>query len=172
MRTPRSHSARDDLPSRSATEDLRMPVQAELAAAWTSFMFLCIYVDFIALYKPGTIDAIRAGFIWQFPISQSLLTVFLALMAVPILMIVLSAILPAPANRVINLVVASVQIPCVAFNVVGESWTYFYGLGLGLEVLLLAFILRSAWTWPRRTTSLATRATSLDDEPLRAPQQA
>jgi hypothetical protein len=39
-------------------------------------------------------------------------------------------------------------------------------------VLLLAFILRSAWTWPRRTTSLATMATSLDNEPHRTPQQA
>jgi ABC-type transport system involved in cytochrome bd biosynthesis fused ATPase/permease subunit len=35
---------------------------------------------------------------------------------------------------------------------VGESWTYFYGLSIGLEVLLLAFILRSAWTWPRTTS--------------------
>jgi hypothetical protein len=33
--------------------------------------------------------------------------------------------------------------------VVGESWIYFYGLGAVLEVILLAYILRSAWTWPR-----------------------
>ena len=32
------------------------------------------------------------------------------------------------------------------YNAVGESWTYFYGFGVVLEVLLLAFILRSAWT--------------------------
>ena len=39
------------------------------------------------------------------------------------------------------------------FNAAGESWdwAFFYGLSIGLEVLLLAFILRSAWTWPRRT---------------------
>src|SRR5215207_8377720 len=37
------------------------------------------------------------------------------------------------------------------YNAAGESWTYsyFYGLSIGLELLLLAFILRSAWTWPR-----------------------
>ena len=109
---------------------------------------------------------------WEFQISQTLLTVFLALVAVPILMIVLSVILPARANRVINLAVASVYVPVSAFNAVGESWTYFYGLSIGLEVLLLAFILRSAWTWPRRTTSSATMATSLDSEPHRTPQQA
>jgi hypothetical protein len=172
MRTPQSHTARENLPSRSALEDLRMPVQAKLAAAWTSFMFLYIYVDYFALYKPGVIENILAGVVWEFQISQTLLTVFLALIAVPILMIVLSVILPARANRVINLAVASVYVPVSAFNAVGESWTYFYGLSIGLEVLLLAFILRYAWTWPRRTTSLATMATSLDNEPHRTPQQA
>ena len=152
MRTPQSHTARENLPSHSALEDLRMPVQAKLAAAWTSFMFLYIYVDYFALYKPGVIDDILAGVVWEFQISQTLLTVFLALMAVPILMIVLSVILPARANRVINLVVASVYIPFSMFNAVGESWMYFYGLGVVLEVIVLAVILRSAWTWPRTTS--------------------
>ena len=45
MRTPQSHTALENPPSQSTLEDLRMPVQAKLAAAWTSFMFLCIYVD-------------------------------------------------------------------------------------------------------------------------------
>lgn len=172
MRTPQSHTARENLPSRSALEDLPMPRQVKIAAAWTSFMFLYIYVDYLALYKPGVIDTILAGLVWEFQISQTLLTVFLVLMAVPILMIVLSVILPARANRVINLAVASVYIPVSAFNAVGESWTYFYGLSIGLEVLILAFILHYAWTWPRRTTSLATTATSLDHEPHSTPQQA
>ena len=43
---------------------------------------------------------------------------------------------------------------------------------LGLEVIVLALILRYAWTWPRRTASPATLAASLDSEPLRTPQQA
>jgi hypothetical protein len=75
-------------------------------------------------------------------------------------------------NRTTNLVVALLYIPLSIFNALGESWTYFYGLSIGLEVLLLAFILRSAWTWPRRTASPATRATSLNTEPHRTPQQA
>ena len=78
-------------------------------------------------------------------------------MAIPILMILLSMTLPARANRATNLVVASLYIPYSAFNLAGGSWIYFYGLGVVLEVLLLAFILRSAWTWPRRTASPATR---------------
>ncbi|MFE6814055.1 DUF6326 family protein [Streptomyces sp. NPDC057677] len=150
-------------------EDPRIPVRAKLAAAWTSFMFLYAYVDILAFFKPGVIDDIESGVVWEFDISQSLLTVFLALMAIPILMVVLSMTLPARANRITNLVVASVQVPFAAFNAVGESWTYFYGLGVALEVLVLALILRYAWAWPR-TTPPAPTETSPDREPVRARQ--
>lgn len=148
-------------PPTTTLENLRLPVQAKLAAAWTSFMFLYIYVDLLGLYKPGVIDDIRAGLVWEFDISQTLLTAFLALVAIPGLMVALSVVLPARMNRGANLVVASLYLPVTIFNVVGESWTIFYGLSIGLEVLLLAFILRAAWTWPR-TAQAATMATSPD----------
>ena len=153
MRTPHSHTARENPRSHSMLEDLRMPVQAKLASAWTSLMFLFIYVDYFGLYKPGVVDDIRAGVVFGLDISPTLLTIFVALMAIPIFMVVLSMTLPARANRIINLVVASLFIPVTVFNAVGESWDWasFYGLSIGLELLLLAFILRSAWTWPRRS---------------------
>ncbi len=174
MRTPRSHTALQNPPAHSALEDRRMPVQAKLAAAWTSVMFLYIYVDYFHLYKPGSIDDILTGVVFVVDISPTILTVMLASVAIPALMVMLSMTLPARVNRATNLVVASVNIPFAAFNAVGESWdwAFFYGLSIGLEVLLLAFILRSAWTWPRRTASPATLAASLDSEPLRTPQQA
>jgi len=136
-------------PTTTTLEDQRIPVRAKLAAAWTSFMFLYAYVDIIAFFKPGVVPDILAGKVWEFDVSQTLLTTFLALMAIPIFMIVLSMTLPARANRITNLIVASVQVPYAAFNVVGESWTYFYGLGVVLDVILLALILRYAWIWPR-----------------------
>jgi hypothetical protein len=155
-------------------EDQPIPVRAKLAAAWTSVMFLYAYVDIIAFFKPGVIDDILAGKVWEFDVSQTLLTTFLALMAIPIFMVVLSMTLPARATRITNLIVASVQVPYAAFNVVGESWTYFYGLGVALEVILLALILRYAWTWPRTAplATMATMATGPDREAVRAPQQA
>ncbi len=76
MRTPQSHTARENPPSRSALEDLRMPVQAKIAAAWTSLMFFVIYVDYFHLYKPGAIDQIRGGGIFEFDITPTLLTIF------------------------------------------------------------------------------------------------
>ncbi|MBM7504054.1 DUF6326 family protein [Agromyces aurantiacus] len=138
-------------PTTSPLDAAPIPVQAKLAAAWTSFMFLYLYVDYYHLYKPGTLDDIRAGVVFEFDISPALLTGFLALIAIPALMVMLSMTLPARMSRTVNLVVASLYIPVTVFNAVGESWDWaaFYGLSIGLELLLLAVILRSAWAWPR-----------------------
>ena len=139
------------VPINSASKDPQIPVQAKLAAAWASFMFLYIYVDYFHLYKPGTIDDILVGVVFVFDISPTLLTIMLASVAIPALMVMLSMTLPARVNRATNLVVALLYIPVTVFNAAGASWdwAFFYGLSIGLEVLLLAFILRSAWTWPR-----------------------
>lgn len=148
----------------STLQDPRIPVQAKLAAAWTSFMFLYIYVDYFALYKPGFIDDILAGVVWEFDISQTFLTGTLALIAIPSVMILLSTTLPARVNRAANLVVASLYIPVSMFNAMGESWTYFYGLSIGLEVAVLALILREAWTWPR-TPFVAANVATVNESP-------
>jgi hypothetical protein len=140
-----------DTKSTTALHDPPVPVRAKLAAAWTSFMFLYIYVDYLALYKPGFVDDILAGIVHEFDTGPTFVAIGLTLVAIPIFMILLSTTLPARVNRAANLVVATLYIPVSMYNAVGESWTYFYfyGLSIGLELLLLAFILRSAWTWPR-----------------------
>lgn len=175
MSTPHSHTPRENARSHPPIEDLRLPVQAKLAAAWTSFMFLYVYVDILAFYKPGVVDDILEGVVWEFDITQTWAITALTLLAIPILMVALSMTLPARSNRITNLIVASVQVPFAAFNAVGElgqPWMYFYILGVALEVILLVFILRTAWTWPRRTTAPTTPASSLDSQPLRTTQQA
>ena len=165
MRTPQSHTARENPP---------IPVQAKIAAAWTSLMFFVIYIDYFHLYQPGAIDQIRGGGIFEFDITPTLMTIFVVVIGIPALMVMLSMALPARVNRATNLVVASLHIPLMVFNAAGASsdWAFYYGLTIGIEVLILAFILRSAWTWPRRTASPATPAASLDSEPHRTPQQA
>jgi len=139
-----------------------IPVQAKLAAAWTSFMFLYIYVDILNFYKPGVVDGILNGLIWRFDISSTLLTIFLVSVSIPALMVVLSISLPARVNRTTNLIVGSLLIPYSIFNAAGATWDWaaFYGISIGLEVLLLAFILRSAWAWPRTPGVPAGSATT------------
>ena len=101
--------------------------------------------------SPGYLDELLAGRVHEFDTGPTFIGAGLTLVAVPSLMIVLSMTLPARANRVVNLVVAALCLPVTVYNVAGEpmSYAYFYGLSIGLEVLLLAYIAWSAWAWPR-----------------------
>ena len=73
-----NHQRHDPVPINSALTGPPIPVQAKIAAAWTSFMFLYIYVDFFNLYKPGVVDGILNGLVWKFDVSPTLLTIMLA----------------------------------------------------------------------------------------------
>ena len=143
-----TRTTRENTPM-TALHDPPTPVRTKLAAAWASFMFFYIYVDYLHLYQPGAIDDILAGVVFEFDISQTFAVSSLALVGIPSLLILLSTALPARASRTLNLVVAALYLPVSAFNVLGESWVYFYGLGVVVEVIVLAYILRTSWTWPR-----------------------
>lgn len=149
-------------PTNSALTNPKIPVQAKIAAAWTSLMFLVIYIDYFHLYQPGEIDAIRGGVIFEFDISGTLMSIFFVIIAIPALMALLSMTLPARVNRVTNLVVASLNIPLMMFNAVGApgDYAFYYALTIGVEVLILAFILRAAWAWPRTHSEAAAVATA------------
>lgn len=149
-------------PDRNALTSPKIPVQAKLAAAWASLMFLVIYIDYYHLYQPGEIDIIRGGAIFEFDISATLMSIFFVIIAIPALMIMLSATLPARVNRATNLVVASLYIPVMVFNAAGATWDWaiYYALTIGVEVLILAFILRAASTWPRAHSDAAAVASA------------
>jgi hypothetical protein len=109
----------------SALHDPPVPVKVKLAAAWTSFMFFYIYVDYLHLYLPGALEEMLAGRVFEFEANQTFATTALALVGIPAVMIALSAALPARANRVLNLVVAALYLPVTLFNLSGESWIFF-----------------------------------------------
>lgn len=135
----------------TALEDRRLPVRARLAAAWTSFTLLYLYVDHLAFYKPGFLDELLAGTVHEFDTGPTFVGLALTLVAIPSLMAWLSATLPARSGRTVNLVVAALYLPVTVYNAAGEPWaySYYYGLSITLEVLVLAYVLRTAWTWPR-----------------------
>lgn len=138
-------------------EESRVPVRLKLAALWISAMFLYVYVDILAFFKPGTIDDILVGRVWEFRISQAWALGALVLMTIPSLMIFLSLALPARVARMANLVVASLFVPVSIGNVLGETWYAFYWFGSAVETVLLLLIIWYAWTWPRLVDSVAAR---------------
>ncbi len=143
-------------PTTTTLDDPPVPVRAKLAAAWTSFMFLYVYVDVLGFYTPGTVEDILDGRVFEFDLSQTFSTAALTLVGIPIFMVVLSVTLPAQVNRTTNLVVAAVYVPLTVFNVAGGYYLYFYGLGVVLELVVLALIVRWAWAWPREAPSMTT----------------
>jgi Family of unknown function (DUF6326) len=145
----RRHAPRD-------LEDIKVHVKLKLAALWASLMFMYVYVDVLGFYRPGVIEEILAGFMWEFEITQTLLVGALALVTIPGLMVFLSLALPARANRWTNIVVAALYVPVSIFNVIGEAWVFYFWFGVIVEVALLALVIRYAWTWPAAETRLGS----------------
>ena len=145
--------------SRHATrelEDIKVHVKLKLAGLWASVMFMYVYVDVIGFFKPGFIENILAGFMWEFEITQTLLVGALALVTIPSVMVFLSLALPARANRWTNIVVASLYVPVSIFNVIGEAWVFYFWFAVIVEVALLALVIRYAWTWPATESQSAS----------------
>jgi hypothetical protein len=132
----------------NALEDIKVNVKLKLAMLWASLMFLIIYLDYFHLYMPGKIEDIQTGRVYVFEITQGFLLVALALVTIPALMIFLSVALPAKVNRWTNIIVATINIPCMLFNLAGEAWIHMV-FGAAAEVVLLYLIIRYAWKWPR-----------------------
>ncbi len=129
-------------------EDIKITVKLKLAALWTSFMFLYIYVDYFHLYMPGSLKEMLVGKVFVFEITPVFLLAALSSITIPALMIFLSVALPAKVNRWTNLIVASLYIPYTLFNLAGEAWIHMV-FGAAVEVVLLCLIIRNAWKWPR-----------------------
>ena len=128
-----------------------MSIKQKLATLWASFMFLYIYVDYFHLYMPGSLKDILAGKVFVFDISYVFLLIAMIFVAIPSLMIFLSVVLPAKANRWTNIIVATVFIPYMLFNLAGDAWVHMY-FAAALEVVLLCLIIRYSWKWPRIET--------------------
>ena len=134
--------------TQNTLEDIKINVKLKLAALWTSFMFLYIYVDYFHLFMPGSLQHLLAGKAFVFDITQSFLLIVLAAVNIPTLMIFFSIALPAQVNRLTNIIVAIIHIPYMLFNLAGEAWMHMV-LGAVVEVVLLCLIIRYAWKWPR-----------------------
>lgn len=128
-------------------EEQKVNVRVKLAALWTAFMFLYIYVDYFHLYMPGALEDMLAGRVFEFDISKGFLIAALVSVSIPALMIFLSVSLRAKISRLTNIIVATIYIPYTLFNLVGDAWPHMY-YGAAVEVALLVLIICYARKWP------------------------
>jgi hypothetical protein len=135
----------------NALEDLKVNLKLKLATLWASFMFLYTYVDYFHLYMPGKIEELLQGHVFEFDITQGFILLALVFVTIPVLMIFFSVALPAKINRRTNLIVATLYIPYMLFNLAGETWIHMV-FGAVVEVALLGLIIGYAWKWPRESS--------------------
>jgi hypothetical protein len=131
-----------------ALKDDKVNVKVKLSALWVALLFVYIYVDIFALYKPGVIEDILAGRVWELEITQAWALGSLLLMMVPSLLVFLSMVMKAPVNRWVNIIVAALYIVVGVVTTIGETWV-FYMVGHAVGIGLLAVIIWTAWKWPK-----------------------
>jgi hypothetical protein len=137
--------------ARAELERFPVNVRLEISALWTAMLFVFAYVDFYGLLRPDVRADIAAGEIGGFNINQSFLLATMLYIAIPILMVPASLLLPARAGRLINMALSGIYALTVIAGAVGE-WGY-YVFGSGVEVALLATIFYLALTWPKAVPS-------------------
>ena len=133
-----------------AFEDIKVHARFKLFALWSSVMFFYIYGDYFELYQPGKLQEIIAGTMPFGAISQGALLGMAAAMIIPSLMPFLSLVLPAGANRSMNIVFGAVY-SVIMMVVIRGGWHYYVLFGL-IEITLTVLIIWYAWTWPKQPT--------------------
>ncbi|MEQ1548033.1 MAG: DUF6326 family protein [Chakrabartia sp.] len=129
-------------------EDFRVPTRIKISALWASTMFCYVYGDYFGLFSPGTLMAMNAGIMG--PLGKATPTIMLSvslMMIIPSVMVFLSLILPATANRWINVVLGLAYSAIMLLTMMGAPLFYvFFGI---VEVCLTLTIVWYSWSWPR-----------------------
>jgi len=135
-----------DRPAVPVLDDIKVHVRFKLSALWASVMFCYIYGDYFQLYQPGQLEAMIAGKMAFFHITQGVLLGMAAVMAIPSLMVFLSLVLPPRANRWVNIVSGTLYTGIMILAIKG-GWHYYVFFGL-IEITLTILIVWFAWSWP------------------------
>jgi len=135
----------------SKFEDFRPPTSIKLALLWASVMFLYIYNDYFSMYTPGTIDDMAKGRLGPMGQATDPVLAGLAIMlAVPALMISLSALITPWVSRWLNVVVGLVYTAIEAVTLFGSP--LFYKIVVTAEIMLTVLIVFHALRWPKHAS--------------------
>jgi hypothetical protein len=130
-------------------QDTQLDVKLVICALWIAMLFVFAYVDILGFYRADVLNAALDGEIATtgFTVNQTFLSLTLINILLPTLMVVLSLLLEARINRIVNIVVSLLYMISIIVSCIGETWAY-YIVGSVIEAMLLVAIVRSAWKWP------------------------
>jgi hypothetical protein len=106
-----------------------------------------IFCDVFTLFHSESLKQLMTGEMGGMEINQSFLLSFSILMEMPMVMIVLSRILPYKSNRLANIIVALIMTLVQAATLFTDDNTLHYIFFSIIEVSTTSFILYSAWNW-------------------------
>ena len=106
-----------------------------------------IFCDVFTLFHSESLKQLMTGEMGGMEINQSILLSFSILMEMPMVMIVLSRILPYKSNRLANIIVALIMTLVQAATLFTDDNTLHYIFFSIVEVGTTSFILYSAWNW-------------------------
>jgi uncharacterized protein DUF6326 len=117
-------------------------------------VFCYIYCDYFELYVPGKLQGMLQGNGLFGSVSQGTLVGASVLLAIPSLLIFLSAALSPRVSKVLNITCGGIYTLMMLLLVFQTDW-YFYKFFALLEALLTALVFWYAWTWPKATATVA-----------------
>ncbi|MEM1105855.1 MAG: DUF6326 family protein [Pseudomonadota bacterium] len=130
-------------------ETNKTPTPIKLSLLWGALMGLYIYNDYFMLYMPGKLESMQNGIMGPLGEATDQIMIGVSLMlAVPALMIFLSAGLPSRASQILNVVFGVVYTLINGLTFFG-SYT-FYQIVVVLEIAVTLSIIWSALRWPQK----------------------
>ena len=136
-------------PNATTLVDPVVNVKVKLAIMWCALMFFYIYNDLLTLFQQEVIEGLLAGNLEGIEFTPGVLFAAASLMSFPIFMVFLSVLLPARANRRMNIFAGVFHmVLLVATLGVGEGPMAFYAMIMVFEGIVIAAITWTAWKWP------------------------
>jgi hypothetical protein len=112
-----------------------------------ALLYLCGYLGF---YTPRNFEKVVAGEIGGIRITEGFLFAMALWMAIPSVMVFLSLMLKATANRWVNIIAGMLSIIALGATFFIGEISARYTFQAIVEAVLIALILWHAWRWPER----------------------
>ena len=142
-----------------------LKMQTTLSTLWLAALFNLIFRDIHEFIRPGFIEAVTAKTAAGEGWTQIEFLGFAVLLNVPIMMMLLSRVLPQRPNRRANLVGAPLATILFSIGTLVDFIDLDNLFHVGIAITLFAIIFRLAWRWevptrqvPVPTTSAVTSA--------------
>ena len=128
-----------------------MSMKSKLSVLWIFVTLNYLYCDVAGLMDRSQLSQYLAGRINGLDVSQGFLLASGILVEIPIAMVLLSRVLNHRANRVANIVAASVMtVVQIATLFVGTPRSYYIFFSI-IEIACTAYIVLTAWKWSEST---------------------